>query len=172
MPSMYRATVPVLIRGLKILSTLLEKGEAHAKETGADLTGARLAPDMLTLVGQIQRISDTSKGAIGRLTEIVAQPGRGLHVRPPPQAGEAFSGQLHELGSQAVGILAARALGQGRDRGQPKPWPPTDRRAASGHRPRPPRRSGSIPARRPGWRTVVGPDRPLDQLRVEPPGAL
>jgi hypothetical protein len=78
---MHRATVPVLIRGLKILSTLLEKGEAHAKETGADLTGARLAPDMLTLVGQIQRISDTSKGAIGRLTDIV----------PPPMADEEVS---------------------------------------------------------------------------------
>jgi hypothetical protein len=78
---MYRATVPILVRGLKILSTLLEKGEAHAKETGADLTGARLAPDMLTLVGQIQRISDTSKGAIGRLTDIV----------PPPMADEEVS---------------------------------------------------------------------------------
>lgn len=78
MPSMHRATVPVLIRGLRILSTLLEKGEAHAKETGADLTGARLAPDMLTLIGQIQRISDTSKGAIGRLTDIV----------PPPMADD------------------------------------------------------------------------------------
>jgi hypothetical protein len=75
---MHRATVPVLIRGLRILSTLLEKGEAHAKETGADLTGARLAPDMLTLIGQIQRISDTSKGAIGRLTDIV----------PPPMADD------------------------------------------------------------------------------------
>jgi hypothetical protein len=78
---MHRATVPVLIRGLRILSTLLEKGEAHAKETGADLTGARLAPDMLTLVGQIQRISDTAKGAIGRLTDIV----------PPPMADEEVS---------------------------------------------------------------------------------
>ena len=81
MPTMHRATVPVLIRGLRIVSTLLEKGEAHAKETGADLTGARLAPDMLTLVGQIQRISDTSKGAIGRLTDIV----------PPPMADEEIS---------------------------------------------------------------------------------
>ena len=81
MPSMHRATVPVLIRGLRILSTLLEKGEAHAKETGADLTGARLAPDMLTLVGQIQRISDTAKGAIGRLTDIT----------PPPMADEEVS---------------------------------------------------------------------------------
>lgn len=73
MPSMHRATVPVLVRGLKILSTLLEKGEAHAKETGqdpADLLGASLAPDMLTLVGQIQRASDTAKGAIGRLTDV------------------------------------------------------------------------------------------------------
>jgi hypothetical protein len=81
MPSMHRATVPVLVRGLKVLSTLLEKGEAHAKETGADLTGARLAPDMLTLVGQIQRISDTAKGAIGRLTDIT----------PPPMADEEVS---------------------------------------------------------------------------------
>jgi len=81
MPSMHRATVPVLIRGLKVLSTLLEKGEAHAKETGADLTGARLAPDMLTLIGQIQRISDTSKGAIGRLTD----------VTPPPMADDEVS---------------------------------------------------------------------------------
>ena len=73
MPSMYRATVPVLVRGLKILNTLLEKGEAHAEASGQDpagLTGARLAPDMLPLVGQIQRISDTAKGAIGRLTEV------------------------------------------------------------------------------------------------------
>lgn len=74
MPTMYRATVPVLVRGLKILSTLLEKGEAHVAASGQDpttLTGARLAPDMLTLVGQIQRISDTAKGAIGRLTEVI-----------------------------------------------------------------------------------------------------
>ncbi len=73
MPSMHRATVPVLVRGLKILSTLLEKGEAHAKETGqdpADLLGVSLAPDMLTLVGQVQRASDTAKGAIGRLTDV------------------------------------------------------------------------------------------------------
>jgi hypothetical protein len=44
MPSMHRATVPVLVRGLKILTTLLEKGEAHAKATDrdpAELTGAR-----------------------------------------------------------------------------------------------------------------------------------
>jgi hypothetical protein len=78
---MHRATVPVLVRGLKILTTLLEKGEAHAKATDrdpAELTGARLAPDMLTLVGQIQRVSDTSKGAIGRLTDIV----------PPPMADD------------------------------------------------------------------------------------
>lgn len=84
MPSMHRATVPVLVRGLNILSTLLEKGEAHAKATGqapADLLAARLAPDMLTLVGQIQRTSDTAKGAIGRLTDIT----------PPPMADDEVS---------------------------------------------------------------------------------
>ncbi|MCY0666816.1 DUF1993 family protein, partial [Klebsiella pneumoniae] len=35
-----------------------------------DLFHARLAPDMLTLAGQVQRVSDTSKGLVGRLTSI------------------------------------------------------------------------------------------------------
>ncbi|MDI1365896.1 MAG: DUF1993 domain-containing protein [bacterium] len=77
MPSMYRATVPVMIRGLKILTTLLDKGEAHAAATGQDpaaLLAASLAPDMLTLTGQIQRVSDTAKAAIGRLTDITPPP--------------------------------------------------------------------------------------------------
>jgi len=63
-------TVPVFVRGLKILSTLLEKGEQHAAEQGIVpeiLLGARLADDMLPLSAQIQRASDTSKFAAQRI---------------------------------------------------------------------------------------------------------
>ena len=69
--SMYQASVPVFVRGLTTMSQLLRKGEAHAKETGVDAASfvdARLAPDMLTLAGQVQRASDTSKLAMERIT--------------------------------------------------------------------------------------------------------
>jgi hypothetical protein len=71
--SMYQISVPVFIRGLRVLSTLLEKGSAHAQAAGidsADLVNARLAPDMFTLAGQVQRASDTAKLAIERLTGV------------------------------------------------------------------------------------------------------
>ncbi|KQY28855.1 hypothetical protein ASD21_03375 [Caulobacter sp. Root1455] len=73
--SMHRASVPVFVRALKVLATLLEKGEAHAKAQGQnpdDLVGARLADDMLPLSGQVQRASDASKGAVSRLTGVDA----------------------------------------------------------------------------------------------------
>ena len=66
--SMYQASIPVLVRGLKNLSAVLRKGEAHAG--GAVLVEARLAPDMYTLAGQVQRASDTSKGCAARLAGI------------------------------------------------------------------------------------------------------
>ncbi len=69
--SMYQACIPVLVRGLGVLSTLLDKGATYAGEHGtnpASLIGARLAPDMLTLSGQVQRASDTAKFAAERLT--------------------------------------------------------------------------------------------------------
>ena len=64
--SMHRASVPVFVRALEVLATLLDKGEAHAKTQGQnpdDLVAARLADDMLPLSGQVQRASDASKGA-------------------------------------------------------------------------------------------------------------
>ena len=73
--SMYQASVPVFLHGLGTLTHLLRKGEAHASETGADPASyveARLAPDMLTLTGQIQRASDTSKFAIERLSGVAS----------------------------------------------------------------------------------------------------
>ncbi|GJD53639.1 hypothetical protein OPKNFCMD_6416 [Methylobacterium crusticola] len=73
--SMHQACVPVLSRGLRVLATLLRKGEDHAAAQGldpADLVGARLAPDMLPLAGQVQRASDSAKLAAARLSGIEA----------------------------------------------------------------------------------------------------
>lgn len=64
---------PAVDRALGNLSTLLDKGLAHAqaREFNPDnLVQARLAPDMLTLAGQIQRASDTAKGLVARLAGV------------------------------------------------------------------------------------------------------
>ena len=62
--TLYDLTVPVFLRGLGVMSAVLEKGRAYAEAAGIDpveLVEARLAPDMLTLAGQVQRASDTAK---------------------------------------------------------------------------------------------------------------
>ena len=71
--TMYQLSIPALSRGLGVLTKLLDKAEAFGRDNGIssdDLVNARLAPDMLTLAGQVQRVSDTSKGLVGRLTSI------------------------------------------------------------------------------------------------------
>lgn len=65
--SMYEASVPSLVRAFEALSAILKKGEEHS---GDALVEARLAPDMLSLAGQVQRASDTAKGCIARLAGI------------------------------------------------------------------------------------------------------
>lgn len=73
--SMYRLTVPVFQRGLARLKTYLDKVEGHCAEKGLDpatLINARLAPDMIPLVGQFQRATDTAKLTIARLAAIEA----------------------------------------------------------------------------------------------------
>jgi hypothetical protein len=73
--SMHRATIPVLVHGLRVLSALIDKAAAHALDTGIDpamLVDARLAPDMLTLAGQVQRASDTSKLSAERLSGLAS----------------------------------------------------------------------------------------------------
>jgi hypothetical protein len=62
--SMSQASVPLFIRALRNLSEILKKGEAQ----GDVLVEARLAPDMLTLAGQIQRASDAAKACVARLS--------------------------------------------------------------------------------------------------------
>ena len=69
--SMYQASAPVFVRALKVLKGLLEKGEASGVPAG-ELAEGRLAPDMLTLVGQIQRASDAAKFGVARITGLSA----------------------------------------------------------------------------------------------------
>jgi hypothetical protein len=73
--SMYRATIPVFIRALNVLVTLLDKADTYTKEKGlapADLLGARLIDDMLPFAAQIQIASDTSKLSAERLSGVAA----------------------------------------------------------------------------------------------------
>src|SRR5450830_188091 len=73
--SMYQATVPVFIRGLRVVSTLLEKAQSHVEQGGIVpeiVLSAQLAPDMLDLTAQVQRVSDTSKLSIERLSGVAA----------------------------------------------------------------------------------------------------
>lgn len=73
--SLYDISVPVFLRGLGQLSHILDKGLAHAQAAGIDptvLVNARLAPDMLTLAGQIQGASDASKLGTARLAGVTA----------------------------------------------------------------------------------------------------
>jgi len=71
--SMYQASVPVFRRALTNLSTILDKGAAHAAQRKIDfsvLLDMRLAPDMFPLVRQVQSASDNAKGPAARLAGI------------------------------------------------------------------------------------------------------
>ena len=73
--SLYDLSVPVFSRGLGQLTHVLEKSLAHARANDIDpatLVDARLAPDMITLAGQIQRASDASKLGVARISGITA----------------------------------------------------------------------------------------------------
>jgi hypothetical protein len=70
---MYHASTPLFLRMFGNMNQWLDmavdkKGASSAEE----LLIAKLAPDMLPLLGQFQRASDTSKGAIARLAGIDA----------------------------------------------------------------------------------------------------
>ncbi|HYG27622.1 MAG TPA: DUF1993 domain-containing protein [Caulobacteraceae bacterium] len=71
--SLYDASIPVYLQMLKNLVAIVDKAEAHAKETGADVATwleARLAPDMHPLSRQFQMVSDAAKGGAARLAGI------------------------------------------------------------------------------------------------------
>jgi hypothetical protein len=65
--SLYDATVPSFLQILASLRGVLDKGLAHARETGVDpdsLVEARLVEDMFPLTFQVQRVADHSAGAL------------------------------------------------------------------------------------------------------------
>jgi hypothetical protein len=71
--SMYQASVPYFLQLLTNLKAILQKGAAHAaakKFDPAVLFSARLAPDMLPLVRQVQIATDNAKGPAARLAGI------------------------------------------------------------------------------------------------------
>ena len=71
--SMYKASVPVFVKGLTNLKALLEKAAAHAQAKKIDETvfaGARLFPDMLPLTGQIQIATDFARDTTARLAGV------------------------------------------------------------------------------------------------------
>ncbi|HUR42120.1 MAG TPA: DUF1993 domain-containing protein [Verrucomicrobiae bacterium] len=97
--SMYQASVPVFLQLLGNLKKILEKGQAHAttkKYDTAVLVQARLAPDMLPLVRQIQIATDNAKGCAARLAGI----------EPPKFADdEATYAQLTERIDKTIAFL-------------------------------------------------------------------
>ena len=71
--TMYQASIPVFIRMLGNLSSILDKAAAHAEAKKIDpaiLINARLAPDMYPLSRQIQIATDVVKGCAARLAGI------------------------------------------------------------------------------------------------------
>jgi hypothetical protein len=71
--TMSQVSVPLFVRGLKVLSTLLAKGEEFAAQQGMvpeALLAARLADDMFPLSAQVQRASDASKLAVQRISGV------------------------------------------------------------------------------------------------------
>ena len=67
---LYDLTVPAFLRGFAALSAFLTKAESWAAENDvdpADLLTAKLYDDMAPLTAQIQRASDTAKGAAVRI---------------------------------------------------------------------------------------------------------
>ncbi|WEK50996.1 MAG: DUF1993 domain-containing protein [Candidatus Kaistia colombiensis] len=71
--SIYEVSIPVFVRSFGNLRAILDKAAAQGAVDGTDpqrLVDARLAPDMLPLAGQIQRASDTAKGAGARLAGV------------------------------------------------------------------------------------------------------
>jgi uncharacterized protein len=71
--NMYQASIPVFIRMLGNLSTILDKTLAHAEAKKIDpsiFINARLTPDMYPLSRQVQIATDMVKGCAARLAGI------------------------------------------------------------------------------------------------------
>lgn len=67
---MHSMSVPVFVKTLGNLSTILDKAAAHAEAKKIDpavLLAARLFPDMFNLTRQVQIACDFAKGSVARL---------------------------------------------------------------------------------------------------------
>jgi uncharacterized protein len=70
--NMYQASVPVFVRMLGNLSSILDKAAAHAEAKKIDqaiFINARLTPDMYPLSRQVQIATDMVKGCAARLAD-------------------------------------------------------------------------------------------------------
>ncbi len=73
--TMYRASIPPIVRVLNNLAAILEKGAAYAEAKKIDpavLINSRLFPDMLPLIKQIQIASDVARRGAARLAGLEA----------------------------------------------------------------------------------------------------
>lgn len=78
--NLYSITVPPMKKALRALSSVLDKGMAHAETKATErrpsdvqmaaLLNSRLIFDQFPLVMQVQIACDNAKGAVGRLAEI------------------------------------------------------------------------------------------------------
>ena len=71
--SMYDASAPVFARGLKALSGVLAKAQAHVEAKKIDEAAflqSRLYPDMFALTRQVQIATDMAKGCVARLAGV------------------------------------------------------------------------------------------------------
>ena len=71
--TMYQASIPVFVRMLGNLSSILDKAATHAEAKKIDpaiFVNARLAPDMFPLSRQVQIATDMVKGCAARLAGI------------------------------------------------------------------------------------------------------
>lgn len=98
--SVYRASIPVLVRGLDVLNSLMLKGKEFADHRGMDereLVTARLFDDMMPFSGQIQFATDTARLSAERLSGVSA---------PRFEATEETFFDLRERVDRSVAFLA------------------------------------------------------------------
>jgi hypothetical protein len=70
---MYQASAPVFVRGLKAISGVLTKAQAHVEHKKIDeaaFINSRLYPDMFPLARQVQIATDMVKGGAARLAGV------------------------------------------------------------------------------------------------------
>lgn len=69
--SMHSMAIETFVPMLRSMAEVLDKGAAHARAKGIDpseLADARLAPDMFTLIQQVQQATNHAKDSTARLT--------------------------------------------------------------------------------------------------------